>query len=78
MDGNPGACLCEWRIALSSCNYLAGDNGPFRDRADDYMEAPVLPLMAIPDELDIAWSTIFSCRVENKCDACQRFLFEFL
>ena len=39
-------------MLLSSCNYLAGDNGPFRDRADDYMEAPVLPLMAIPDELD--------------------------
>ena len=37
---------------LSSCNYLAGENGPFRDRADDYMEAPVLPLMSIPDELD--------------------------
>ncbi|GJM13825.1 MAG: lipoprotein [Pseudohongiella sp.] len=39
-------------LLLSSCNYLAGENGPFRDRADDYMEAPVLPLMAIPDELD--------------------------
>lgn len=37
---------------LSACNYLAGENGPFRDRADDYMEAPVLPSMQIPDELD--------------------------
>ena len=39
-------------ISFSGCNYLAGENGPFRDRGDDYMEAPVLPLMAIPDELD--------------------------
>ena len=39
-------------LLLTGCNYLAGDNGPFRDRADDYMEAPVLPSMAIPDELD--------------------------
>ncbi len=37
---------------LAGCNYLAGENGPFRDRADDYMEAPVLPLMQIPEELD--------------------------
>jgi outer membrane protein assembly factor BamC len=39
-------------LLLSGCNYLAGENGPFRDRADDYMEAPVLPLMTIPDNLD--------------------------
>lgn len=39
-------------LSLAGCNYLAGENGMFRDRADDYMEAPVLPLMAIPDELD--------------------------
>ncbi|MBL4727766.1 MAG: outer membrane protein assembly factor BamC [Gammaproteobacteria bacterium] len=39
-------------LLLTGCNYLAGENGFFRDRADDYMEAPVLPLMAIPDELD--------------------------
>lgn len=37
---------------LGACNYLAGENGPFRDRADDYMEAPVLPRMDIPEELD--------------------------
>lgn len=37
---------------LSGCNYLAGENGPFRDRADDYMDAPVLPYMNIPDNLD--------------------------
>ena len=39
-------------MSLTGCKYLAGENGPFRDRADDYMEAAVLPLMAIPDELD--------------------------
>jgi outer membrane protein assembly factor BamC len=39
-------------MSLTGCNYLAGEDGPFRDRADDYMEAAVLPLMAIPDELD--------------------------
>ncbi len=37
---------------LTGCNYLAGEDGPFRDRADDYMEAPVLPAMRIPEELD--------------------------
>lgn len=37
---------------LAGCNYLAGENGPFRDRADDYMEAPVLPLMQVPEDLD--------------------------
>jgi len=39
-------------VLLTGCNYLAGENGPFRDRADDYMEAPVLARMAVPDELD--------------------------
>ena len=39
-------------LFLTGCNYLAGEDGYFRDRADDYMEAPVLPQMAIPDELD--------------------------
>lgn len=39
-------------LLLTGCNYLAGENGPFRDRADDYMEAPVLPQMAIPADLD--------------------------
>tara|TARA_B110000858_G_scaffold198006_1_gene261994 strand:- start:14693 stop:15784 length:1092 start_codon:yes stop_codon:yes gene_type:complete len=39
-------------LLLTGCKYLAGENGPFRDRADDYMEAPVLPSMAIPNELD--------------------------
>ena len=39
-------------MTLTGCNYLAGEDGPFRDRADDYMEAAVLPLMAIPGDLD--------------------------
>ncbi len=39
-------------MLLTGCNYLTGENGMFRDRADDYMDAPVMPLMAIPDELD--------------------------
>ena len=39
-------------MSFTGCNYLAGEDGPFRDRADDYMEAAVLPLMAIPDDLD--------------------------
>lgn len=37
---------------LTGCNYLAGENGPFRDRGDDYMEAPVLPTMSVPEDLD--------------------------
>lgn len=44
--------LLSLLVSLSACNYLAGENGPFRDRADDYMEAPVLPAMSIPEELD--------------------------
>tara|TARA_B110000444_G_C18776544_1_gene565233 strand:- start:174 stop:1196 length:1023 start_codon:yes stop_codon:yes gene_type:complete len=39
-------------MVLTGCKYLGGESGPFRDRADDYMEAPILPSMAIPDELD--------------------------
>ncbi|MEX0963348.1 MAG: outer membrane protein assembly factor BamC [Pseudohongiellaceae bacterium] len=41
--------LVTW---LSGCNYLAGENGPFRDRGEDYREAPVLPTMTIPENLD--------------------------
>lgn len=44
--------LSSLLILLTGCNYLSGENGPFRDRADDYMEAPVLARMAVPDELD--------------------------
>ena len=43
------ACL---PLLFTSCNYLAGDNGMFRDRAADYREAQVLPPMVIPPELD--------------------------
>ncbi|MBQ13067.1 MAG: outer membrane protein assembly factor BamC [Gammaproteobacteria bacterium] len=37
---------------LSGCNYLTGDDGMFRDRGGDYLEAAVIPDMAIPNELD--------------------------
>lgn len=37
---------------LQGCNYLAGDDGPFRDRQGDYLEAQILPAMVIPEELD--------------------------
>ena len=37
---------------LGGCNYLAGENGPFRDRGGDYLEAEILPTMVIPEELD--------------------------
>ena len=47
----PLLALCL-AMLLTGCNYLAGEDGPFRDRADDYIEAPVLPQMAIPDDLD--------------------------
>lgn len=37
---------------LSGCSYLMGDNGPFRDRQADYLVAPIIPEMEIPDTLD--------------------------
>jgi outer membrane protein assembly factor BamC len=37
---------------LGACNYLAGENGVFRDRVGDYLESPILPAMVIPEELD--------------------------
>ncbi len=42
-----GLALC-----LSACNFLAGDEGVFRDRGGDYTQAEILPPMAIPQELD--------------------------
>lgn len=39
-------------FTLSGCNYLTGDNGMFRDRGGDYLDAEILPLMSIPEELD--------------------------
>ncbi|PCJ28620.1 MAG: hypothetical protein COA96_00075 [SAR86 cluster bacterium] len=44
--------LSSLAMALSACNYLAGENGMFRDRAGDYLEAPIVAAMTIPDELD--------------------------
>ena len=39
-------------LLLSACNYLGGEEGVFRDRGSDYTEAPDLPPMQIPLELD--------------------------
>lgn len=37
---------------LAGCSYLTGDDGMFRDRQGDYLAAPVIPPMNIPQELD--------------------------
>lgn len=37
---------------LSGCSFLMGDDGPFRDRQADYLVAPIIPTMEIPDTLD--------------------------
>ncbi len=39
-------------ILLTSCNYLTGESGIFRDRTPDYRDAQVLPPMTVPPELD--------------------------
>jgi outer membrane protein assembly factor BamC len=39
-------------LMLSSCNWLFGDEGYFRDRQGDYLTAPVEPVMQIPGNLD--------------------------
>lgn len=39
-------------LSLGACNFLAGDEGVFRDRGGHYSQAEVLPPMAIPQELD--------------------------
>ena len=39
-------------VLRTGCKYLAGENGPFRDRANDYLEAQILPTMTIPEQLD--------------------------
>lgn len=41
-------------VALTqfSCSYLTGDDGVFRDRKGDYLVAPVVPEMRVPDNLD--------------------------
>ncbi|MCB1672267.1 MAG: outer membrane protein assembly factor BamC [Gammaproteobacteria bacterium] len=35
-----------------SCSYLSGDDGVFRDRKSDYLTAPTVPDMRVPDDLD--------------------------
>ncbi len=39
-------------LALQACRYLGGEEGMFRDRGGDYLEAQVLPQMEVPNELD--------------------------
>ena len=39
-------------LVLSSCNYLMGDEGMFRDRGGDYLEAQAVSQMEIPETLD--------------------------
>ncbi|MEQ8954772.1 MAG: outer membrane protein assembly factor BamC, partial [Gammaproteobacteria bacterium] len=44
--------LASILVLLPGCNFLAGDEGVFRDRGGDYTEAVDLPPMQIPVELD--------------------------
>ena len=39
-------------LVLSSCNYLMGDEGMFRDRGGAYLEAQAVSQMEIPETLD--------------------------
>ncbi len=39
-------------IGLSGCSYLFGNDGYFRDRGSDYLEAETIPPIQIPKELD--------------------------
>ena len=39
-------------LVLSSCSYLMGDEGMFRDRGGDYLEAQAVSQMEIPETLD--------------------------
>ena len=39
-------------LSLSACNYLMGDEGVFRDQSGDYLDAKIMPGMAIPQQLD--------------------------
>ena len=37
-------------VSLSGCGYLFGDQGVFRDKAEDYKKAPEVPVIAVPQE----------------------------
>lgn len=39
-------------LALSGCRFIGGEDGIFRDRQNEYMEAEVLPRMTVPENLD--------------------------
>lgn len=44
--------LLSAMMTLAGCRYVAGENGFFRDRGEDYTDAIIVPPMLIPDELD--------------------------
>lgn len=44
-----GAALA---LALSGCGFFGGEEGMFRDRAEDYKQAPELPVIAVPEGKD--------------------------
>lgn len=46
------AALLLGSQVLAGCSYLTGDDGYFRDRQGDYLTAPVVPDMRVPDNLD--------------------------
>lgn len=37
---------------LSGCSAILGDNNPFRDRSNDYLQAQAIDVIAIPEDLD--------------------------
>ena len=41
-------------VLLSSCGWLFGDDGVFRDRGDDYLKAKEYPRTEVPQDLDSA------------------------
>lgn len=51
----------NWRVLLlaapvflSGCSYLTGDDGYFRDRKDDYLEAKIIDPLKVPEGYDSA------------------------
>ncbi len=45
-------CIALLAVSLQGCNFMLGDEGMFPDRSNEYADAPILPAMSIPDELD--------------------------
>ncbi len=42
-------CCCAIACAVSACGFFGGDEGMFRDRAEDYKTAPELPVITVPE-----------------------------